>query len=152
MSLLYSIDQAATLDLDAVTEKSMENPVFYVQYAHARIAALERQAIAKGVERSPVDEVDLGLLVHPRELELLRSLVDLPRDRGGGSRPGSVQGDELGTPARRPISTASTTTAAVMGEGIEPALTQARLWLVEAARVGLTIGLDLLGVTAPDQM
>ena len=40
----------------------------------------------------------------------------------------------------------------VMGEGVDPALTQARLWLVEAARIGLAIGLDLLGVRAPEEM
>ena len=40
----------------------------------------------------------------------------------------------------------------VMGEGIEPDLTQARLWLVEAARIGLAVGLDLLGVSAPESM
>ncbi len=40
----------------------------------------------------------------------------------------------------------------VLGEGVDPGLTQARLWLVEAARIGLAIGLDLLGVSAPDSM
>ncbi len=152
LSLLYSIDQATTLDLDSVTEKSMENPVFYVQYAHARIAALERQAAAKEVERRPLDDVDLGLLVHPRELELLRGLVDLPRvveeavrDRAPYKVTNWVRrlaGDFHGFYHD----------CWVMGDEIEPALTQARLWLVEAARIGLTIGLDLLGVTAPDQM
>jgi arginyl-tRNA synthetase len=152
LSLLYSIDQATTLDLDAVSEKSMENPVFYVQYAHARISALERQAALRGVERLPVDEVDLGLLVHPRELELLRALVDLPRvieeavrDRAPYKVTNWVRrlaGDFHGFYHD----------CWVMGEGIEPALTQARLWLVEAARIGLSIGLDLLGVAAPDEM
>jgi len=152
LSLLYSIDQATTLDLDSVSEKSMENPVFYVQYAHARIAALERQAALKGVVRLPIDEVDLGLLVHPRELGLLRALVDLPRvleeavrDRAPYKVTNWVRrlaGDFHGFYHD----------CWVMGEGIEPALTQARLWLVEAARIGLSIGLDLLGVAAPDEM
>ncbi|HZP27409.1 MAG TPA: arginine--tRNA ligase, partial [Acidimicrobiia bacterium] len=72
--LLQSIDTQQTFDLDVVTAQSMENPVYYVQYAHARIASIGRKAAELGVTRAPLDDVDLSLLVHERELDLLRSL------------------------------------------------------------------------------
>jgi arginyl-tRNA synthetase len=152
LSLLSSIDQSTTLDLDIVKEKSAENPVFYVQYAHARIASIGRVAVERGVERRPHDSLDLGVLVHPRELEVLRTLADLER----------VVEDAATDRAPFKVTNWVRRLAAdfhgfyhdcyVMGEGVPPQLTQARLWLVEAARIGLTIGLDLLGVGAPDEM
>ena len=54
LSLLNSIDQATTLDLDLVKRQSMENPVFYVQYAHARIASIDRKRAERGIERVPL--------------------------------------------------------------------------------------------------
>jgi arginyl-tRNA synthetase len=152
LSLLTSIDQATTIDLDVLRLRSAENPVFYVQYAHARIASIGRVAAERGVVRLPLSEVNLGLLEHPRELELLRRLVDLPR---------VVQEAAV---ERAPYKVTNWVRALaadfhgfyhdcyVMGDDVPPELTQARLWLVEAARVGLAIGLDLLGVGAPDEM
>ncbi len=152
MSLLSSIDQATTIDLDLVRQRSAENPVFYVQYAHARIASIGRVAAERGIAPAPVGEVDLGLLEHPRELDMLRTLAELPRVV------------EEATLERAPYKVTNWVRRLagdfhsfyhdcyVMGEGVPPELTQARLWLVEAARVGLAIGLDLLGVGAPDEM
>ena len=56
----------------------MENPVYYVQYAHARIASIGRQAASRGIARLPVLETNLAPLVHERELDLLRSLAVFP--------------------------------------------------------------------------
>ncbi len=150
--LLQSIDTRQTFDLATVVSKSMDNPVHYVQYAHARIASIARVAAERGIDRRPLDEVDLGLLVHPRELDVLRSLAELPE----------VVGDACLTRAPHKVTTWVRELAGrfhgfhhdcyVMGEGVGPELTQARLWLVESARVGLAIGLDLLGVTAPESM
>ena len=152
LSLLSSIDQATTLDLDIVKERSAENPVFYVQYAHARIASISKVAAERAVVRRPISEVDLALLVHPRELKMLRTLVDLPR----------VVEEAAVERAPYKVTTWVRRLAAdfhsfyhdcyVMGDGVSAELTQARLWLVESARVGLAIGLDLLGVGAPDEM
>ena len=76
--LLQGIDTAQTFDLDVVTEQSRENPVYYVQYAHARIASIGRKADAAGVVREPLADVDLSLLVHEREDALLRALANYP--------------------------------------------------------------------------
>jgi len=150
--LLHSIDTRQTFDLDAVVSKSMDNPVFYVQYAHARIASISRVAAEKGVPRYPLDIVDLSGLEHPRELDLLRSLGELPE----------VVADACRTRAPHKVATWVRELAGrfhgfyhdcyVMGDGVTHEQTQGRLWLVESTRIGLAIGLDLLGVSAPDSM
>ena len=149
--LLQSVDSQQTIDLDLITSQSNENPVFYVQYAHARIHSIMAKAAEAGIERRPLDEVDLAPLTHPREIELLRVLSELP--------------DMLAIAARERAPHKVTnwvreladrfhgfyTDCYVIGD-VPPDLTQARLWLVEASRVGFAIGLDLLGVSAPERM
>ncbi len=152
LSLLTSLDQAATIDLEKVRSESRESPVFYVQYAHTRIASISRVAAERGVLRAPFDEADLGLLVHERELDLLRTLSELPdvvRRAAEERTPHTV------TTWVRELADrfhGFYHDCYVMGDGVSPELTQARLWLVESARVGLAIGLDLLGVDAPESM
>ncbi|HEY6533121.1 MAG TPA: arginine--tRNA ligase [Acidimicrobiales bacterium] len=150
--LLQSIDSTQTFDYDLVKSQANENPVFYVQMAYARIRSIFRVAAERGVERLPLDRVDLSLLTHERELDVLRVLSELPdtvvvaaNDRAPHrittwvrELAGAVHGFYHD--------------CYVMGDGVEPELTQARLQLVEAASVGLAIGLDLLGVSAPEQM
>ena len=150
--LLQSLDTRQTIDLGVITAQSMENPVYYVQMAHARIAGIARRAAEVAVTRRPLDAVDLGLLIHKRELDVLRSLSELPDTVA------------LATTDRAPhrITTWVRELAGafhgfyhdcyVIGEGVSDDLTQARLWLVESARIGLAIGLDLLGVSAPESM
>ena len=152
LSLVASIDQATTLDLDLVTRQSAENPVYYLQYAHARIASIGRVAAERGLERNPLGSASLDRLSHPRELQLLRDLADLPR----------VVGEAAVERAPFKVTNWLRQLAAdfhgfyhdcrIMGEGVEAEVTQARLWLVEATRVGLAIGLGLLGVHAPEAM
>jgi len=94
----------------------------------------------------------LGLLVHPRELELIRCLESLPEvvamaavDRAPTKVTTWVRrlaGEFHGFYHDCPI----------LAEDVDPDLTQARLWLVEGARIGLAIGLGLLGVSAPESM
>ncbi|MHB1139797.1 MAG: arginine--tRNA ligase, partial [Microthrixaceae bacterium] len=76
--LLQSVDSPQTVDLDLVVAQSNENPVFYVQMANARIRSIERVAAERGIDRVPLDRVDLSLLTHERELEILRTLFVLP--------------------------------------------------------------------------
>jgi arginyl-tRNA synthetase len=150
--LLQSIDTSQTFDIDVVKSQAMDNPVFYVQMAHARIRSIERVAGERGVERLPLADVDTSLLVHERELEVLRVLSELPdlvllamRERAPHKVSTWVR--ELAGAVHGFYHDCY-----VLGEGIAPELTQARLWLVEAAAIGLAIGLDLLGVSAPESM
>ena len=149
--LLQSLDSRQTIDLDLITSQSNENPVFYVQYANARIHSIGRKAAEAGVLRRPIEEVDLSVLVHERELDLLRKLDELP----------GVLALACADRAPHKVTTWVRELADrfhgfyhdcyVIGD-VPPEVTQARLWLVEAARVGLSIGLDLLGVSAPEAM
>ena len=152
LSLVSSLDQSSLLDLDLVRTQSMENPVYYVQYAHARIASIERVRAERGIERRPVTDVDLALLVHDRELELLRSLEELPdvvAEAGRDRAPHKVTAWVRGLAG---AFHGFYHDCPVLAETVGEDLMQARLWLVEAARVGLAIGLDILGVSAPDSM
>ena len=148
--LLQSIDTPQTFDLDVVTAQSMENPVYYVQYAHARIASIGRKASERGVLRRPLDQVDLSVLVHAREADLLRSLALYPE--------AVREAAELRAPHRV---TTWVRDFAKHFHGFyrdcrvisdDDTLTQARLWLAEACRIGLADALGLLGVSAPDEM
>jgi arginyl-tRNA synthetase len=152
LSLMSTLDQAATFDLATVREQSAENPVFYVQMATARIAGVGRKAVERGVRRLPLDQVDLSLLTHPRELEVLRCLEELPEvvaDAAVDRAPTKVT-----TWVRRLASCfhGFYHDCPILADDVDPALAQARLWLVEAARIGLAIGLGLLGVSAPEAM
>lgn len=152
LSVMSSIDQAPVLDLDLVKRASMENPVYYLQYAYARIMSIYRVADERGVERSSLDGAELSLLVHPRELEVLRDLAELP---GVVSQASVARAPYKVTVWVRSLAAAFHGfyhDCYVMGEGVSSELTDTRLWLVEAARIGFTIGLGLLGVSAPEHM
>ncbi len=170
LSLLSSIDQATTLDLDLVTSQSAENPVFYIQYAYARISSMqvlarERGLVAAseifGANRSSTDDetlsallcgVDFTLLAHPREIQLMKAMSLLP------------EVVEQATTERAPhkVTTWVRGLAAdfhgfyhdcrILGENVDAELANARYCLVEAVRTSLRIGLSLLGVTAPERM
>jgi arginyl-tRNA synthetase len=152
LSLMSSLDQATTFDLASVREQSVENPVYYVQMASARIGGVGRKARERGVVRAPLDTVDLSLLIHERELELIRCLEELPE----------VVADAAVDRAPTKVTTWVRRLAGcfhgfyhdcpILADDVDPALAQARLWLVEATRIGLAIGLGLLGVSAPETM
>ena len=74
-----SVDQQIDLDLDAWTRQTNDNPVFYVQYAHARISSLLRNAADLGLALGEAGDVDVALLEHQREGDLLRAIGEFPR-------------------------------------------------------------------------
>jgi arginyl-tRNA synthetase len=148
----YSIDSPIDLDLGLWTRQSNDNPVYYVQYAHARIASLLRHAAASGITRG--DRYDAALLSHERETDLLKVLADFPGVVASAA--------ELRQPHRvaRYLEDLAGTyhrfydACRVLPRDGEPLedLGQARLWLVEAAGIVLANGLTLLGVSAPDRL
>ncbi len=150
--LIQSVDSRQTFDLDEVASQSMDNPVFYVQYAHARIASILAKATEAGIDRLARDQVDMSLLTETRELDVLRSLQELPD---------TVRIACADNGPHRIAAWAREQAAAlhgfyhdhyVMGDGVSAELTQARLALVAASQVGLLIALDLLGISAPETM
>jgi arginyl-tRNA synthetase len=148
--LLQGIDTPQTFDLDIVTSQSMENPVYYVQYAHARVASIARRAAADGVARVPVLDANLAPLTHARELEVLRALAVYPDVLAEAA---SMRAPHRVTTWVRDFAksfNAFYRDCRVISD--DAGLTQARLWLAEACRIGLKNALDVLGVHAPDEM
>jgi arginyl-tRNA synthetase len=150
----YPTDSPLTLDIDLITRQTSENPVFYVQYGHARVSGVLRNAAALGLDRGSADEFRPELLDHDREGDLLGALGDYPRVVATAA--------ELREPHRvaRFLEELAGTfhrfydACRVLPRGDEPVtdLHRARLWLVEATRVVLANGLGLLGVDAPTRM
>jgi arginyl-tRNA synthetase len=148
----YSLDSPIDLDLDLWTRRNNDNPVYYVQYAHARIVSLLRAAAASGITRGGT--YDPGLLSHPRENDLLKALAEFPAVVASAA--------ELRQPHRVARYLEDLASAyhkfydacrVLPRDGQPPDdLGRARLWLADAARIVLANGLGLLGVTAPDQL
>ncbi|MET7283211.1 arginine--tRNA ligase [Kribbella sp. NPDC005582] len=147
----YPVDSPLTLDIEEMTKQASENPVYYVQYAHARLASILRNADELGIK---LDEFEPGLLSHEREGDLLRALAEFPRIVATAA--------ELREPHR--IARYLEDTAGAFhkfydscrvlprgDEEVEP-VHKARLTLVSATRTVLANGLDLLGVSAPERM
>jgi arginyl-tRNA synthetase len=152
----YPSDSPLTLDIKQVTRQASDNPVFYVQYAHARLASILRNAADLGVRPAGSDgtEFDASLLSHEKEGELLRALADFPRVVTA-----AAQLREPHRIARYLEDTASAfhkfyDSCRVLPQGDdEPTdLHRARLLLVEATKVVFANGLGLLGVSAPERM
>ncbi|MEI7629864.1 MAG: arginine--tRNA ligase [Actinomycetes bacterium] len=149
----YPVDSPLTLDLEVITLRSNDNPVFYVQYAHARIASVLRNAAELGIAWRDLN-FDGGLLSHERENELLGALAEFPRVVAGAA--------ELREPHRvaRYLEDLASIyhrfydSCRVLPRGDEELTSEqvARLWLCAATRQTIFNGLQLLGVSAPDRM
>ena len=149
--LLFSNDHSMRFDIEEVAQRSMENPVYYVQYGHARIASIVRKAGRCGDRTASARCGGLSsLLGQDAELELLRALADVPEVLARAA--------ELRAPHR--VAHAAQDIAArfhrfytecrVVSEDAE--LTQARLWVCRATQQVLANLLALLGVSAPERM
>ncbi|CAN5650372.1 arginine--tRNA ligase [soil metagenome] len=148
--LRTSIDQSLDFDLAEVVRQERENPVYYVQYSHARIAGIMRTATERGVQPGAVDGAPLQRLVHPTEEELIRRIGEFPEmvEYAAGERaPHRVAryAEELAEAFHRFY-----TECTVVSD--DQALTTARYWLCVATRQTLVNALGLLGVNAPDRM
>ena len=152
----YPVDSPLTLDVEDITRKASDNPVFYVQYAHARLASILRNAADLGLAPAGADgsAFDPSLLSHEKEGELLRALAEFPRVVATAA--------QLREPHRVAHYLEDTASAfhrfydscRVLPQGDEEPtdLHRARLLLVAATRTVVANGLDLLGVSAPERM
>ena len=148
--LMFSNDHTMRFDIEDVARRSLDNPVYYVQYGHARIASIMRKAKAGGVELRPIGDADLGLLGHQAELELLRALADVPGEIDDAA---SLRASHRLTHLAQDLAARFHrfyTECRVVSEDAE--LTQARLWLCAGTKQVLANVLDLLGVGAPESM
>lgn len=149
----YSNDSTIDIDIDLWARQSSDNPVYYVQYAHARLASIQRNARQLGFTPE-VDRFDPALLSHERDGDLLRALAAFPSVVASAA--------ELREPhrvARYLEATAATfhrfyDGCRVLPHGDEDVaeIHRTRLVLVSATRIVLERGLGLLGVSAPERM
>ncbi|AWH95775.1 arginine--tRNA ligase [Dietzia psychralcaliphila] len=146
-----SVDQTMDIDLQLWTSATNDNPVFYVQYAHARLCSLARNAADLGVT---TDAADLALLVEDREGALIRTIGEFPRVVASAAElrePHRVARylEELAGAYHRFYDTCR---VLPMGDEEAGPLHAARLALSSATRQTLANGLRLIGVTAPEKM
>ena len=150
----FTTDTNIDIDLDLWAKQTSDNPVFYVQYAHARLSAILRNAADLGLAPAEGDAFDPGLLAHEKEGDLLRALAEFPRVVAA-----AAQLREPHRVARYLEDTASafhkfydTCRVLPMGDEEPAPIHGARLLLVEATRTVIANGLRLLGVSAPERM
>ena len=148
-----SIDSSIDIDLDLLVRQTNDNPVFYVQYAHARTAGVARLAAEDGVRRE--DGFDAALLSDPTEAALLAVLGDFPRVVAQAAHlrePHRVARylEELAGRFHKWYDTCRVRPVNADEEVTD--LHRTRLWLNDATRRVLANGLGLLGVSAPDRM
>ena len=146
--LSRSADSQMEFDLELAKRQSSENPVYYVQYAHARIAGILANAAERGVSH---DDGDVALLTHPMELALIRKMLQLPElvhlmalQLEPHHLPHYAQ--DLATAFH-----AFYTECRVLDAENE-ALSKARLKLCLTAKITLARALTLMGMTTPERM
>ena len=146
-----SINSSLDVDLSVLEKKTNDNPVFYVQYAHARTRQVAVNASSLGVERT---EFAPELLTHASESELLSKLVELPRvlshaaEERAPHRVARYLEEVAGSYHRWYDNCRVTPIAGAEVETIH----RTRLWLNEATSIVLRNGLGILGVSAPERM
>ncbi|MBS1704618.1 MAG: arginine--tRNA ligase [Armatimonadetes bacterium] len=149
--LMRSHDTTFDFDLDLAARQSDENPVFYVQYAHARICSVISKAKESGFQADSISEDLASRLTHPAELALIKKICDLPWEVQRCAQDYGVH--RLATYA---IELARTYHAfydqcrVIQPE--QPELTHARLALCEGVKIALRSVFGLLGISAPERM
>lgn len=137
-------------DLDLAVEQSNENPVFYVQYAHARICSIIRLLESEGTYVPNVKDIDLSSLTAKEEYELMRKLAELPEEITNAAS--SFEPSHLTRYLTDLASCFHSFYSACRVRDDDEKVKNARLKLVDSTRVVIKTVLDILGVSAPEQM
>ena len=148
--LSRTCDSHLDFDLELAKKQTPENPVFYVQYAHARISSILNKAKNKGTKMPPLSKVKLDLLVAPEERKLMRELCLLPdiiKEVGESLEPHRLT---VWLQSVATIFHQFYTLHQVIGQDKD--LSSARLLLVKAVQICLRDVLNLLGISAPEKM
>ncbi|UJF33636.1 arginine--tRNA ligase [Paenibacillus hexagrammi] len=147
---MRSMDSHLDFDMDLAVSQSNENPVFYVQYAHARICSIYRQAEEQGVQLLPIEQVDLSRLTAESEFDLLRKIGELPEEV-------AVAAEQYAPHRliRYVYELASQFHSYYKAERVitdDAQQTQARLALLGVVRTTIANVLRVVGVSAPERM
>ena len=154
--LMRRSDSPLEFDLELAKKQSDENPVYYVQYAHARLCSILRIARERGIDTSHLDQADLSLLTNPEEISLIKKISHFPEiieSIALSLEPHRITiflQDLVSTFHRYYHSGKLDGEKRVITEHEE--LTRARLCLVEGVRITINSALSLIGVSAPERM
>lgn len=162
LMLSKSADQAIDFDIEVAKKQDSSNPVYYVQYAHARICSILRkggEARGMNVESAGIeeivaelglDDIDLSPLAHESELALMRKMADFSDLVAGAARDRAPFRLTHYAQELAGLFHSFYGNCHVLGE--EESVEKARLALVDSTRIVLALSLDLLGVSAPERM
>lgn len=162
LMLSKSADQAIDFDIEVAKKQDSSNPVYYVQYAHARICSILRKAgeargmnvesagIEEIVAELGLDDVDLSPLAHESELALMRKMADFSELVAGAARDRAPFRLTHYAQELAGLFHSFYGNCHVLGE--DESVEKARLALVDSTRIVLALSLDLLGVSAPERM
>lgn len=148
--VMRSPDSHLDFDLELAKSESQDNPVYYAQYAHARICSIMKQARAQGLDLPDYRTVDLTVLREPEELEIMRKLADFPEEVQIAARTMAPQRIPHYILDLAGLLHSYYNRFRVLNE--TPALRDARLVLMEAVRITIKNALRLIGVSAPERM
>ncbi|AOH47677.1 arginine--tRNA ligase [Selenomonas sp. oral taxon 920] len=146
--LMRSLDSQLDFDLDLATKKSNENPVYYIQYAHARISSIFRQANEAGI--AVRDGNELELLTDETEIALIKKIASYPEEIARAAEDFAPQRIARYSHELAGAFHSFYNKCRIVGQ--EPALASARLALVLATGRAIRNSLGVLGVTAPEKM
>lgn len=152
LSLSSSIDRASSVDLEQVKAQSMENPVYYIQYAHARMASIERVRDDKGIVMPDLSKVNFALLSHHRELALLREIMVFPEVVEEAAQDRAPYKITNWLKEFSGLFHSFYHDCYVISDSVDIELTYARLYLVAGCKVAIRVALSLLGVEPLERM
>lgn len=145
---MRSNDSKLDFDVDLARSQSNENPVFYVQYAHARICTMLKQAEAKGIS---ADEYDVSLLTSDKEIELLKRLADFPKViAAAAKREAPYRVTQYVYDLASALHSFYNAEKVINEDNL--ALTKARIALMKAVQITIANALTIIGVSAPEKM
>ncbi len=143
-------DSHLEFDLEAAKAQTSENPVFYVQYAHARINSIFIHAREKGIPMDMLDDADLSLLSHPEELRIVKKLLLYPMIFEGAVKAHEPHRITFFIQELSGLFHPYYNRCRIVTDDLD--LSRARLALCQAIRIVLRDGLEILGISAPERM
>jgi arginyl-tRNA synthetase len=143
-------DSHLEFDLEVAKQTSSDNPVYYVQYAHARICSILREAAARGAAVPRAEDADLGLLVDPSEAKVAKEISRFPEEVLKAAK--NLEPHRMAFFATDISEAFHVFYNSVKVLGTEEGVMKARLLLAEAARITIANALRILGVDAPEKM
>ncbi len=148
--LMRRSDSQLDFDLEVAKRQSNENPVYYVQYAHARIMSILRMAAERSMEVPRGDEADIGLLTLPEEIQIIKAVIRFPEVVEGAAKALEPHRVTFYLNELAGIFHSYYNKNRVITD--DPALSRARLFLVKSVGQVLRNALGILGVSAPEKM